>query len=76
MDINDYLKGEGGMVNSQAVQEHLLQQLVRNSGQLNFRNRAALLEHLQGLQKNEMETAKPAPISKTFPFVDVIDNGE
>ena len=67
MDMNDYLKGDGGMAGSQAVQDHLLQHFKKNVEQLNFKNRAALLDHLQGLQKNEIAGVKPT--SGPLPFV-------
>lgn len=70
MSEQEFFKAQDGLLNSQQVQGHLLQELMRNAGQLNFRSRAALLSHLQELQQAEMESAKPAdPKQPDLPFI-------
>lgn len=70
MSEREFFEAQDGLLNSQAVQDHLLQQFKRNAGQLNFKSRAALLDHIQELQKNEIAGAKPAdPRQPDLPFV-------
>lgn len=69
MSEQEFFKAQDGLLNSQQVQAYLLQQIMKNSEQLNFRSRAALLSHLQELQKNEIGGKPADPKQPDLPFI-------
>lgn len=69
MSEKEFFESQDGLQNSAQVQDHLLREIMRNAGQLNFRSRAALLSHLQGLQMAEISGKPQDPAQPDLPFI-------